>query len=452
MPDPAVTAERVGPAPRSPATGRRAPWRAYLVWGTAVLAYMVAILDRSSLGVAGLEAGERFGASASVLSLFVVVQLVVYAGLQLPVGLMLDRVGPRRLIATGAVLMAIGQLTMALVTTIGPALGARALVGAGDALTFVSVLRLVPSWFPPRQVPLLTQLTGILGQFGQVAAAVPLVLLLHGPGWPSAFGSAAVLGLVMVIIVLVVVRDAPAAGRRRPAALPARASLAPRPSALRATLSEPGTWLGYWTHFVAQFSNIVIVLLWGFPFLVEGQGRTTAEASALFTINVVSAIVAGPLIGEFTARWPARRMHLVLGVAFAIAAAWLAVLVPSGPRPLWVLTVFMVVVAVGGPTSLVGFDFARSHNPPERLGTATGLINAGGFVAALGTMLGIGLVLDAVGADPGGAYSLDAYRLALSVVAIPWGIGVVGLSLGARSDRKHRAARAHAAQAAESMA
>lgn len=426
-------------APRPAAT-----WRAYAVWGTAVLAYMVAVLDRSSLGVAGLEAGDRFGVNASVLSLFVVVQLVVYAALQLPVGLMLDRVGPRRMIATGAVLMAVGQLTLALVTTFGPALGARALVGAGDALTFVSVLRLLPSWFPPRQVPLLTQLTGILGQLGQVAAAVPLVLLLHGPGWVGAFGSAALLGLVMVVLVLVVVRDAPAAGRRA-AALPAPASLGPRSLSLRATLTEPGTWLGYWTHFTAQFSNTVIILLWGFPFLVEGQGRTTTEASALFTINVLSAIVAGPLIGEFTARWPAKRMHLVVGVSLAIAAVWAGILVPAGPRPLWALTVFMVVVAVGGPTSLVGFDFARSHNPPERLGTATGLVNAGGFVAALGTMLGIGLVLDAVGSGPGGVYSLDAYRLALSVVAIPWAIGLAGLGLAARSERRDRAVGASSA-------
>ncbi|MGV8965436.1 MAG: MFS transporter [Cellulomonas sp.] len=434
MPTPALTVEA---APARTAASTR---RAYLVWGTAVLAYVVAVLDRSSLGVAGLQAGERFAASAAVLSLFVVVQLVVYAGLQLPVGLMLDRVGPRRLIALGAVLMALGQLALAVVTTIGPALGARALVGAGDALTFVSVVRLIPSWFPTRRVPLLTQLTGILGQSGQLLSAIPFVLLLHGPGWPAAFGSAAALGAVMVVAVLVVVRDTPGssgplsggAGRGGP---PARVSLAPEPSRLRATLTEPGTWLGYWTHFVSQFSGTTIILLWGFPFLVQGQGRTTAEASVLFTLNVLTAIVAGPLIGEFTARWPRWRVHLVTWVSISTAVVWLLVLVPAGPRPLWALTVFMVVIAIGGPTSLVSFDFARSHNPPARLGTASGFINAGGFVAALTTMGGIGLVLDAVGTSATGEYSLDAYRLALSVVVVPWVIGMVGLGASARSTR-----------------
>lgn len=451
VPTPDVTVVPVDPLPARTTASTR---RAYLVWGSAVVAYVVAILDRSSLGVAGLQAGERFEANAAVLSLFVVVQLVVYAGLQLPVGLLIDRVGPRRLIALGAVLMALGQLTLAVVTTIGPALGARALVGAGDALTFVSVVRLIPSWFPPRQVPILTQLTGILGQLGQVLSAVPFVLLLHGPGWSTAFGSAAALGAVMVVAVLALVRDSPGSSphSRRAPAPAAGVDLVPEPSRLRATLTEPGTWLGYWTHFVSQFSGTTIILLWGFPFLVQGQGRTTAEASALFTVNVLAAILAGPLIGEFTARWPRRRIWLVVAVSVATAVVWLLILVPAGPRPLWALTVFIVVIAIGGPTSLISFDFARSHHPPERLGTASGFINAGGFVASLATMGGIGLVLDAVGSGPVGQYTLDEYRLALSVVAIPWVIGMVGLGLSAHATRVQAAARAHAHQGLDSIA
>ena len=433
MVDVTIAAPTAVPALRSDRPSAR---KARLVWGVALGSYVIAVLDRSSFGVAGLAAGERFGASAAVLASFVVVQLVVYAALQLPVGIVLDRLGPRRLIAAGAVLMAVGQLALALVTTTGGALGARALVGAGDALTFVSVVRLVPAWFPPRRVPLLTQLTGIVGQLGQLLAAIPLVMLLHGPGWRTAFLAIAALGGVAAVAVVVLVRDSPAPGAR----VVAQASLLPEPSRLRATLREPGTWLGYWTHFTTQFSGTVVILLWGFPFLVQGQGLTTAQASGLFTVYVLTTIVSGLIIGEVTGRRPAWRLPLVAGAAVAGAAAWALVLVPSGPRPLWILTVFMVAIAVGGPMSLVGFDFARSHNPPQRLGTATGLINAGGFVAALATMLGVGLVLDAVGARSGGTYSLDAYRVALSVVAVPFVVGGVGLCVSARGVRAGQSA------------
>ncbi|MDQ1617703.1 MAG: hypothetical protein QOE19_272, partial [Actinomycetota bacterium] len=87
--------------------------RAWLVWSVGVTAYVVAVLQRTSLGVAGLEATRRFDASASVLASFAVLQLLVYAGLQVPVGLLLDRWGPRRLIVSGTLLMSVGQLVLA---------------------------------------------------------------------------------------------------------------------------------------------------------------------------------------------------------------------------------------------------------------------------------------------------------------------------------------------------
>src|ERR671911_1871326 len=152
-------------------TPRGASARAYAVWGVGLLAYAVAVFHRASLGVAGVEAQERFSAGASAVSLFLVLQLAVYAALQVPVGVALDRFGSRRMILAGAVTMAAGQLVLALATDVPTAVAARVLVGAGDAMTFISVLRLVALWFPGRRVPLITQLTGILGQLGSVAAA-----------------------------------------------------------------------------------------------------------------------------------------------------------------------------------------------------------------------------------------------------------------------------------------
>ena len=100
----------------APATVRT-PRRAYAVWLVGLFAYAVAIFHRASLGVAGLEAQERFSAGASALSLFLVLQLAVYAALQVPVGVALDRFGSRRMIVAGAVTMAAGQLVLALATT-----------------------------------------------------------------------------------------------------------------------------------------------------------------------------------------------------------------------------------------------------------------------------------------------------------------------------------------------
>jgi MFS family permease len=413
-----------------------------MVWGTAAAAYAVAVMHRSSLGVAGLEAADRFGAGGSSLATFVVVQLVVYAGLQVPVGLLLDRLGPRRLIASGAALMAVGQLVMALASGVELALTARVLIGTGDALTFVSVIRLLPAWFPLHRVPMFTQLTGIVGMLGQVLAAVPLVVVLHGGGWSVAFLAAAVVGALVSVTVAGVVRDAPGP--------PSRAgAVPPRPRAHRVlggVVRRPGTWLGFWIHFVGGYSTNAMVLLWASPFFLSGQGRSPAEVSLLLTVNVVAGLVAGPPIGHATGRHPERRLTVVAVVATAIGLAWAGLLIPAEPLPLWALALFMAVIAVGGPASLVGLDVARAHNTRERMGTATGVANAGAFVGALLTMLGIGLVLDLRDTGAGVAAPLADYRVALATAGGTWLVGMAGLVVTARRTARSRPPAAVAAE------
>jgi MFS family permease len=397
--------------------------RTWIVWSTGVGAYLVGVMHRTSFGVAGLDARERFDTSASVLASFAVLQLLVYALLQVPVGVVLDRVGPRRLIAIGATLMAAGQLVLAVADTVTVAVVARVMVGAGDAMTFLSVLRLVPAWFPTRQVPLITQLTGITGQLGQILSAVPLVALLHGPGWSPAFGSAAALGLLAAVLTLALVRDAPA-GAQRPSRSP---SIGDVGRELVSAWKHPGTRLGLWTHFTTQFSGTVFALMWGYPYLVSGQGLTPAAASTLLTVFVLAGMVAAPVMGVLVGRHPLRRSWLVLGITGATALAWAIVLALSEPAPAWLLVGLVLVLALGGPGSMIGFDFARTFNPMQRMGTASGIVNVGGFFASLTTIQIFGVILDWRTPGDSDAYTLDAFRAAWSVQFVIWAIGVGGI-------------------------
>jgi MFS family permease len=405
--------------------------RAWLVWSVGVTAYVVAVLQRTSLGVAGLDASRRFDASASVLASFAVLQLLVYAGLQVPVGLLLDRWGPRRLIVSGTLLMSVGQLVLALSTSVDTAVAGRVLVGAGDAMVFISVLRLVNAWMPPSRVPLLTQLTGITGQLGQILSAVPLVALLHMQGWTSAFLSAAALGVIVAIVVWLVVQDSPAGPLHRHDAPTWRKVGAD----LRSAWRHPGTRLGLWTHFTTQFSGTVFALLWGFPFLVSGEGLSRGTASTLLTIFVLASMLAAPFLGVMVQRHPLRRSWLVLAVVGLNAGMWAVVLAWPGRAPAWLLVLLVVSLAMGGPGAMIAFDYARTFNPPSRLGTATGIINVGGFLASLLTMLAVGVLLDLFSGGRND-YRLDDFRAALSVQYVVWFVGVLGIL---RNRRKVRA-------------
>jgi sugar phosphate permease len=389
------------------------------IWLVALSVYVLAIFHRSSLGVAGLLAADRFGISATQLALFTVLQLLVYAGMQVPVGVALDRYGSRRLLLTGLVLMTLGQLAFAFVTSFPAAVGARAVIGAGDAMVFTSVLRLVTAWFLVRQAPLVTQLTGQVGQLGAIIAAAPLSYALHAWGWTKAFAAASSMGVVLMVAVFVVVKDSPYVNEGV-----VRIKLLALARSLRAVWGNPGTRLGLWSHFVSQFSVTVFSLLWGYPFLVRGEGLSSGQASALLMAMTGWVVVSGLTLGWLVTRYPYYRSVIVVCVVATMAVLWGVVLLRTTPAPLWLLVLLVFAMASGGPASMVGFDLARSFTPAEVSGRVNGLVNIGGFSASLLTMGLVGFLLDL--REPRGqtAYDLGDFRVAMSVQYLFWGIGV----------------------------
>ena len=405
--------------------------RSWIVWASGLLAYIIAVLDRTTLGVSGLQAADRFAASPGVLSTFVVLQVIVYATAQVPAGLLLDRFGSRILIVCGAGLMTTGQLTLALSESLPAAIGARAIVGLGDALTFISVLRLVPHWFDPARVPLVTQLTGICGQLGQVLSAIPFLAILTRAGWTPAYLSVAAFGVLVIVLVLTLVRNTPHGATTTTQPISLHTTLA----RVKAVWLRPGTRLGFFTHMGTQFSVTVFALMWGVPYLTEAQGLSETAAGGLLTVSVVVAIGAGIVIGVLTGRHPHRRSRMVLGIIASNAVVWTVVLALPDRAPLWLLVVLVVVISVGGPGSMVGFDFARTFNPSHTLGTAQGMVNMGGFLAALMVMQAMGLILS--GPD---SYSFTSFRVAWSVQYAVWILATVGILITRTKTRRLMAA------------
>ncbi|MBT2468037.1 MFS transporter [Streptomyces sp. ISL-66] len=436
------------PVAKDPVGGRRA----VIVWSIGVAVYFVAVIFRTSLGVAGLEAADRFHVNASALATFSLLQLLVYAGMQIPVGLMVDRLGTKKVLTLGAVLFTAGQIGFALSPSYGMALAARALLGCGDAMTFISVLRLGTRWFPARRAPLMAQLAGLVGMAGNLVSTLVLAPVLHGVGWVPALAGSAVAGLIVLVPLVLFLRDHPEG--HEPASASLSASLSAPASAGRAgaggfvrrqiadSWKEPGTKLGLWVHFTTQFPAMVFLLLWGMPFLVEAQGLSRTTAGGLLTLVVASNMALGLIYGQVVGRRQSARIPLALGTVAATALLWGSVLAyPGDHAPMWLLIALCLVLGGCGPASMIGFDFARPANPAERQGTASGITNMGGFIASMTTLLVVGLLLDATG---------DDYRVAFSSVFV---LEVLGTSqilrlraraLSRERDRDHERVRASA--------
>jgi MFS family permease len=410
--------------PGDPPGGRRAA----AVWGIGVAVYFVAVIFRTSLGVAGLDAADRFDVGASALSTFSILQLLVYAGMQIPVGLMVDRLGTKKVLTIGVVLFTVGQLGFALSPSYGTALASRALLGCGDAMTFISVLRLGSRWFPARRGPLIGQVAALFGMAGNLVSTLVIARMLHGVGWTATFVGSAACGVVVLILLSLFLSDHPE-GHEPP---PARHA---GPAFVRKQIAtswrEPGTRLGMWVHFTTQFPAMVFLLLWGMPFLVEAQGLSRETAGSLLTLVVLSNMLVGLVYGQVIARHHGARVPLALGTVGATAALWAATIAyPGDQAPMWLLITLCSVLGACGPASMIGFDFARPANPPERQGTASGIVNMGGFVASMTTLLAVGVLLDATG---------DDYRIAFSSVFVLEALGITQiLRLRARTARRER--------------
>ena len=397
-------------------------YRKWVIFGAAVGAYAVGIMHRSSLGVAGLEAAEHFGTTPSIVSTFVVLQLLTYALGQLPAGVMLDRIGPRIMLTFGSLVMVAGQLTLAFTDVLGLAFVARFFVGLGDACIYVSILTIIARWFPSRMVPLMSQMAGMLSVLGQLMAIYGLLPAIQRFGWQPGLTAAAALGVVMAATVFTVVRNAPPGAEvEQPTE-----KISQLHKGLWQVLKHPGTQLAFAIHFTSGFAMNAFVFMWGLPYLQVGQGLSQSTASALFTLITVSGLFIGPVIGILTGRHPLRRSNLALTVIWAGFLGWAVVLALPGPAPLWLLVLLVLALAAGGPATAVGFDYPRTLLPPTRLGVANGIVISGAFLGATLTILLIGTILEFLS---GGAatYTFGQFRIAMAVQLPLYAVGLAAI-------------------------
>ncbi|MGX6448553.1 MFS transporter [Patulibacter sp. S7RM1-6] len=419
-----------GSAPDDPAATRPSLGRAWWIWAVGASAYLVAMLHRMALGVAGSDAAERFDVPVGSLAAFTSLQLVLYLVMQIPAGLLADRFGPRRTLAIGLGLMAAGELLFGVAHSMGLGLVGRALVGVGDALTFLNVLRLAHAWFPSRMQTLLAAMTGFAGALGQLVSTVPLEASLGTLGWAGTFLGLAAVTAVLVVVPLTLVQDRPDAAVRRRRASPAPA--APTPAApaaqhdsIRRTIADawrrPATRQGFFVHMACLAPFMVTGAVWGVPYLQGTQDMSRGSAASFLLVGSVAFCVAAPLVGLLVGDDARRgRIAAVLFPA-TTAAAWLVLMAwPGGRAPHAVLVVAFLVTGTGAGASMLGFEIARRAAPAAASGSAAALVNCGGFSASVVAALVVGRL---IGDGTGSASATQHAMLPVLAAAV---LGLVG--------------------------
>ena len=394
------------------------------MWVAAVLVYIVAITGRTSFGVAGLEAIDRFEVDASRIAVFTSVQLGIYSLAQIPTGMLIDKFGPRRLLVIGSIIMGLGQVLLGFTSNYWVAIAARLLIGAGDATAFLSVMRILPYWFPLHRTPMFTQVTSSLGQLGQFISALPFAMLLGWGGWTMAFVTLGAVGILIAVAAAVAVADSPETlgivkkPKEKPNAQPERIG-----ALLSQVFRSPVAWQAFFIHWVGLAATNVFVMLWGMPMMTAGMGFSKTSAGWALTWFTVCMVLVGPLHGRLSSRARGFRPWLALAFVAIHCAVWVLFFLFGGSY--LSLIILISVVSLCTPVANYGFDIVRENLDRRVVATATGLGNMGGFLATvIGAQL-VGVVLDHL--DHGPDYPFSDFQLAAWAVFGVWCIGIAGV-------------------------
>jgi MFS family permease len=388
------------------------------MWGIPAFLFLFAFFHRVAPGVFAKELMQAFGVTGAVVGLLSATYFYAYAGLMIPAGVLLDRLGARRVVGAGGLVMGAGTLLMALASGTPLLFGGRFLVGAGAAVMFVGALKIAAAWFPASYFATLSAATATSGVLGGLVATVPLAWLATGYGWRGALGVVGVVTLGGAVLCLALVRDQPA--DREGPALPAPGWPAVL-AGLGRVLANRDTWPPF-LGFFFLYSAANNLFFWVVPCLRDVYGLGMTEAALYATAPSLALLVAAPLTG-FVSDRVLRRRRLPYAVLTALQfAVWVVFVLTLGRLPLGGLYALFFVMGLVGAAFVLTWPLGREVNPPELAGIAVAVVNLGGFVGAALTQGPLGALLDTrwAGEMVGGArvYPVEAYRASFGVSAI----------------------------------
>lgn len=397
-------------------------FRAYAAFALASAYFGHEFIQRVSTSVIVGELMAEFAVGGAVLGSLSALYFYAYAGMQIPVGVLMDRFGPRRLMSFAAGISAIGALLFATAPAIELAYAGRLLIGLGASFSFIGLLTVATLWLPPQRFSGFAGVGQAIGMLGAIMGQAPLALVVEVSGWRMAVGMLACFGAAIALSLFLTV---PEVARQTPLA-PNRLM-----HGLRIAARNRETWLNAMFGLSMTGTMLAFAGLWAVPWLVSVYGFERAGAAALTSVMFVGWGVGSPLIGWLSDR-AARRKIFAVGSGVGMTATLLVILYVPG-LPVTAMAALMLVNGIFASGMILAYGAARAHNPPEASGATYGLVNTG--VVASGAifqpLLGLVLDLNWDGVMQAGArvYSAAAYDAAFAILPCVAAVGTLAAAM-----------------------
>lgn len=373
--------------------------------------HVVSQFLRNSVGVIAPNLAQDFGLGGAGIGLLASAFFLGFAGAQIPLGVAIDRWGPRLAMSVSMGITVVSVVLFAVAPTPEILMLSRVLMGFGCASFFMGPLTIYSRWFPPERFSTLVGIQLGVSGLGVIGATAPLAYATSAIGWRSSFLIVAAIGVVVGLFVWIVARDDPP-GFARPKATESILETI-------AGLKDVVRLRSYMYVFAMQFAGystfLTVFGLWAGPYLAHVYGYDLDQRGNVLFLLAVTHLIASASWGPADRLFKSYKIPTAIGAGMTVASlVWIAVV---GKPSESMLLVWFVVFGVFASCTAVITAHGRSLLPPQFVGRGLTLLNlstmGGVFIIQATTGVVVGL-FDA----PGGIYPVDAYRAAFACVAV----------------------------------
>ena len=397
---------------------------AWAIWGLGATLFMIAFYQRVAPAVMTTELMESFELGAASLGTLSAYYYYSYVAMQIPTGILVDTVGPRRLLTIGCFVAGMGTLLFALAPSLFWAKVGRFFIGGSVAVAFVSMMKLCNHWMKPRQFALATGLAQFTGIIGAVLAGAPLRIAISEFGWRPVMLSSAILPLCFGWVIWHFVRDDPEEKGfiSYVNSKDHLKNMSPVEiiSALRMILRYRNTWLLTLAPGGLVGCMLTFAGLWGVPFLTTHYGLPGTKAAAINSVLLIAWAIGGTSLAALSDLIGRRKPLYVLASGIS-ALCWIVITFVPG-MPLSLLLVLLLTAGIASGAMIIGFAFIKESVPPHLAGTVAGVCNMGTMMGPMILQPAVGWVLDREwkGEMLHGVkvYGLHAYQIGFSLMIV----------------------------------
>ncbi len=391
--------------------------RRWLALGVVAVAYILSFFQRFAPAGIAQDLAAAFATSATSLGVLAATYFYVYTVMQIPTGILVDTLGPRRILALGGVVGGLGSFLFGFAPTLDWALAGRTLIGLGVSVTFIAMLKLIAVWFEENRFATMVGVCMLIGNLGSVLAGAPLSGLAQATGWRGVFIGIGIVSLLLAAGCWLIVRDRPDAGSGAAAAKFDRTVVL---SGLLAVIRNRATWPAILVNTGMSGAFFTFAGLWATPYLMQVHGMPRPTAASHLSLWFGGFAVGCFFIGTLSDRI-GRRKPVLIAAAHLYTAIWL-IWLSGATMPLGLSFALFGLMGLSTAGFSLTWACAKEVNPPLLSGMSTSVANMGGFLAGALLQPLVGWVMDLGwrGEMLNGAriYDLAAWRNGVLVVTL----------------------------------